>query len=261
MKGGYFKAGRVHVSARVHEWSHAQVFVSGAVFNPGMVSINVRNSEERALKNNLSSGDHSSERMLNAALRSAGGVRPDAAIDRIQVIRENRTINVDLSRVMTGHSIPMLPLMNGDRIVVPSNDTLDPGLIKVSSITPPGIRVFLSNLTVPAAGNAESAIGKEASSLPYGSRLLTAAVSANCVGGANLTNASRYVVLVRNDPFTGQEQVFQRPINKLLRNAHENEINPHMMPNDSVACYDSGVTNIRDIARATLEILAPYKLL
>jgi hypothetical protein len=137
----------------------------------------------------------------------------------------------------------------------------DPGLVAPSAITPPGIRVFLSNLTVPATGNAISAVGKEASSLPYGSRLLTAAVSANCVGGVNATSASRHVVLVRTDPVSGREQALERPIHELLQAPHRDDLNPYVMPNDGVACYDSGVTNLRDIARTIAEILLPISLL
>ncbi|MDH3538162.1 MAG: polysaccharide biosynthesis/export family protein, partial [Gammaproteobacteria bacterium] len=86
VRAEYFKPERIKVSVRVHEWSHAQVYVSGEVFNPGQVTINARNSEERALKQHLANGDFPSERLLDAALRAAGGVRPGAAIDRIQLL-------------------------------------------------------------------------------------------------------------------------------------------------------------------------------
>jgi polysaccharide export outer membrane protein len=256
-----FKAHRVRVSVRVHEWAHAQVHVSGAVFNPGLVSINVRSPEERALKPHLASGDFASERMLSAALRSAGGVRPDAAVRDIRLIRNGKTRVASYAGLAEGHAIPQIPLMSGDTIVVPSSGHFDPGLVVPSAITPPGIRVFLSNLTVPATGNAISAVSKEASSLPYGSRLLTAAVSANCVGGVNNTSASRHVVLVRTDPLTSREEVLDRAIHDLLRSPHHDGINPYMMPNDSIACYDSGVTNLRDLARTLYEILLPLSLL
>jgi polysaccharide export outer membrane protein len=256
-----FKAHRIRVSVRVHEWAHAQVHVSGAVFNPGMVSINVRSPEERALKPHLASGDFASERMLTAALRSAGGVRPDAAVGDIRLIRNGKTLVVSYAGLTQGHAIPQIPLMSGDTIVVPSSGRFDRGLVVPSAITPPGIRVFLSNLTVPATGNAISAVSKDASSLPYGSRLLTAAVSANCVGGVNSTSASRHAVLVRTDPLTGREEVLDRAIHDLLQTPHQDVINPFVMPNDSIACYDSGVTNLRDLARTLYEILLPLKML
>ena len=257
----YFKPHRVRVSVLVHEWSHVQVHVGGAVFAPGMVSVNVRSPEERALKSDLAAGDFPSERMLTAALRAAGGVRPDAAVDRILLIRDEHTQTVSYAGLIDGAGVPQVPLMSGDRIVVESSGRFDAELVVPSAITPPGIRVFLSNLTVPATGNAISAVSKEASSLPYGSRLLTAAVSANCVGGVNATSASRHAVLVRTDPISGQAQALERPIHELLRSPGEVAVNPYVMPNDSIACYDSGVTNLRDIARAIADVLLPIVLL
>lgn len=256
-----FRPHRVRVSVRVHEWAHVQVFVSGAVFAPGMVSVNVRSAEERALKTNLASGDFPSERLLPAALRAAGGVRPDASVDNILLTRDGVTTRVDYSRLLTGGSVPPVPLMSGDRITIPNSGQLDDRLVLPSAITPPGIRVFLSNLTVPAQGNSPSAIGKDATSLPYGTRLLTAAVSANCVGGTHMTSAGRHVVLVRSEPLLGHEEALDQPINALLKSPQDSRINPHLMPNDSVACYDSGVTNLRDIAATIAALLLPFGML
>jgi hypothetical protein len=162
---------------------------------------------------------------------------------------------------MQGRRVPAIPLMSGDTIVVPSSGRFDPGLVALSAITPPGIRVFLSNLTVPATGNAISAVSKEASSLPYGSRLLTAAFAANCVGGVNITSAARHAVLVRTDPLSGREEALERPIHELLQAPHHDDVNPLVMPNDAISCYDSGVTNLRDIARTLFDILLPLSLL
>jgi L-2-hydroxyglutarate oxidase LhgO len=39
------------------------------------------------------------------------------------------------------------------------------------------------------------------------------------------------------------------------------QINPYLMPNDAVACYDSTITNYRDIAKTLAEIIVPFKLL
>lgn len=256
-----FKPHRVRVSVRVHEWSHVQVHVSGAVFDPGMVTINVRNPEERALKDNLASGDFPSERMLAAALRAAGGIRPDAAVDQIRLIRNGRLRQLDYSGLLQGRRTLQVPLMSGDTIVVPGSGSYDAALVAPSAITPPGIRVFLSNLTVPAAGNALSAISKQSSSLPYGSRLLTATFSANCVGGVNSTNAARHVLLVRTNPLSGQQETIEQPISALLQAPYRHDLNPLLMPNDSIACYDSGVTSLRDIARTLADILLPFTLL
>jgi hypothetical protein len=237
------------------------VHVSGAVFNPGLVSANVRNPEERTYKSLQSSGDFPPERLLPAALRAAGGVRPDAAVNAIQLVRDGKTRRIDLSGLMQGYPVAPVALMSGDTIIIPSNGRFDSALVTTSAITPPGIRVFLSNLATPAPGNAASAIEKHATSLPYGSRLLTAAISANCVGGTHTTNGSRHVVLIHNDPVSGRKVTLKRPVDELLRSPGHSEVNPFVMPNDSIACYDSGVTNFRDIARTLNDFILPITLL
>jgi hypothetical protein len=226
-----------------------------------MVSSNVRSPDERAQKTLQQSGDFPIDRLLPAALRAAGGVRPDASLEKIKLIRNGEAQIINLSGIMSGYPITPVALMSGDTIIVPSSGRFDSRLVAPSSVTPPGIRIFISSLTTPAPGNASAAIEKHATSIPYGSRLLTAAVSANCVGGTNITNGSRYVLLVRTDPLTGREEALKRPIDELLLSPERNEMNPFMMPNDSVACYDSGVTNLRDIGRSLTDILMPFTLL
>jgi polysaccharide export outer membrane protein len=256
-----FRRGHLALSARVQLWAPIQVHVGGAVFNPGMVSSNVRSPDERAQKTLQQSGDFPIDRLLPAALRAAGGVRPDASLEKIKLIRNGEAQIINLSGIMSGYPITPVALMSGDTIIVPSSGRFDSRLVAPSSVTPPGIRIFISSLTTPAPGNASAAIEKHATSIPYGSRLLTAAVSANCVGGTNITNGSRYVLLVRTDPLTGREEALKRPIDELLLSPERNEMNPFMMPNDSVACYDSGVTNLRDIGRSLTDILMPFTLL
>lgn len=257
----FFKANRINVSVRTHEWGHAQVHVSGAVFHPGMVTVNARGAEERALKNSLSSGDFPSERLLSTALRAAGGIRPDADLTRIRLTRGTQSLQLDYSGLIQGHAVNQVALMSGDVIEVPSSGRFNRDLIAPSPITLPGIRIFMSNLTEPATGNAISAVNKDAGSLPYGSRLLTAGTSANCLGGTRLTNADRYIVLVRTDPLSGQEQVIERSIQDLLATPHRDDVNPFLMPDDSVSCFDSGVTNLRAVVRTLYELVLPLALL
>jgi len=37
-------------------------------------------------------------------------------------------------------------------------------------------------------------------------------------------------------------------------------VNPYLMPNDGVACYDSRFTNFRDVARGIGELVSPFIL-
>jgi hypothetical protein len=154
-----------------------------------------------------------------------------------------------------------LALMAGDTVLVPETGRFDERLVRPTVVTTPGIRVYLSNLTVPATGNAESAIGKHATSLPYGARLLNGLIAANCVGGTGATNSSRYAVLVSRITNTSAPVVIERSIDDLVREPARHDLNPLLMPDDGIACFDSGVTNVRDIARTIGTLLLPLSIL
>jgi hypothetical protein len=149
----------------------------------------------------------------------------------------------------------------GDRVIVPSTGCFQAQLVRPSQITPKGFRVFMSNLIDSAGDNSSAAVGQYSTSLPYGTRLLQAAVSANCVGGKDWTNAPRRVVLSSKNPITGETQVIERSVEDLMTMPNKAQINPYLMPNDAVACYDSTITNYRDIAKTLAEIIVPFKLL
>lgn len=256
-----FKPGLALINVSIVEWAPITVFVSGAVFTPGQTTINVRTTEMRqVLRANLS-GDFPAERMLPAALKAAGGVRPDANLRQVEIIRGNRTFFADLSGVLLGTRIASLPLQHGDMIRINSVGTPQLELMRPSAISPAGVRVYLSNLTRPAMDNAGSAIGKHATSLPYGSRLLTAIVSGNCAGGAVSTNSDRIAVLVTQDPLTHQPIAIERRIEALLRAPNRLDLNPYLLPEDSVVCYDSRVTNLREVSNTISDFLFPLSLI
>jgi hypothetical protein len=149
---------------------------------------------------------------------------------------------------------------------VPSRHCFQAKLARPTPITPPGVRVYMSNLTQPALNNASSGIGRDQSNLPYGTRLLQALFSANCVGGAKVTNAHRGAVLVSVNPETGESEVIERDIEALIRRPDRDLYNPVILPNDAIACYDSAVTNAREVLRslgdlatsvAVVRLLAP----
>lgn len=134
---------------------------------------------------------------------------------------------------------------------------LQEGLVKPSSVTAPGIRVYLSNLTRPANHNAGSAIGAHATSLPYGSRLSQGMHSANCVGGSAM-NAGRQLVLFSRNPINGKSVVISRSIEGLVREANRDGGDPYLMPGDSIACYDSMAMNLRDVVSVIGETATPF---
>ncbi len=257
---GFFRQGMAQVSVTVQEWAPVTVFVNGAVFNDGQVTIHTRQRELPSEQFNTQGETLALDRKLSAALRAAGGVRPDADISRIEVIRPGGTLTLDLRGLTLGFPAEDLTLMHGDFIRVPSLGVPQEALIAPSPITPPGLRVFISNLTTPASDNASSAISPHSTSLPYGSRLHTAVVSGNCAGGTAATNSARKVVLITRDPVRQQPVTIERDIEAVMREAYNPGINPYLMPEDSLVCYDSEITNLRDIARTIGDLLIPFPL-
>lgn len=254
----WFYQGFARVSASIVRLAPVQVSVMGAVFNPGRVTVNQRPLDTPEQTIDQSAGDHELGRDLTAALRAVGGIRPDAKLDEIYLQRAGTTYRFDLSALLDGDDMAFTPaLMAGDQIYVASTGHENVRLIRTSQITPPGMRVFMSNLTAPAMDNANSAIGNDSTRLPYGVTLLESAVAANCIGGAQSTNAARSVVLITRHYGDQSPVIIERKIDDLLGHAADTGVNPYLMPNDAIACYDSKFTNFRDVARGFSEILAP----
>ena len=230
-------AGNVHL-AQV-ESAGVSISVEGAVFDPGRVIAGDRSAEDRATTvDHPASGDFNAGRTLSSALRAAGGIRPDAAASGVYLIRGDSYAMVDLRPALGNGSFVDPQLATGDRIIVPSAGCFQPDLVRPSSVTAPGIRVYMSNLSRPAASNASSAIGKESTSLPYGTRLLQGLVSANCVGGSAM-NAGRQAVLLSRNPIDRRSIVIARNVEAMVRNSNRDDYDPYLMPGDAIACYDS----------------------
>ena len=256
-----FQPATISINIQVLEWAEIDVLVTGAVFEPGRKRINKKFKERHIEEKMAAFGDYSSTRFLSEALRSASGVRPDAKVDQIILVRNGWQIEVDMGGVLSGKAVNDIPLIAGDQVVVPTTGCFQRHLVRPSQITPKGFRVFMSNLIDSARSNSNAAVGRYSTNLPYGSRLLQAAVSANCVGGKQWTNAPRKVVLASTNPITGQYQVIERSVEELMRQAHNEVKNPYLMPNDAIACYDSDITNVRDIARFMMDLINPIRAL
>lgn len=255
-----FQPGYAKVSVSIVKWAEIEVSVSGAVFQPGFFVINTRSAETQALQNNVVSGDYAPERTLIAALRAAGGITPKANIREIILFRNDQEYKFDLSGVFDGLPVDNVFLVKGDQITVPQLDTWQNHLVRPSAITIPALQIRISNLTVPANSNSSSSLDREAITFPYGARFSQAVVSGNCVGGTETSNASRKAILVRTDRQTGVTKVYERSIEDLMRNSTD-ETNPFLMPDDGVACYDSTVTEVRDVAQTLLQILTPINII
>lgn len=236
------------VSVRVADFSSVTVGVSGAVFEAHQVEIGghgdvIDTSRAAAL------GASTEARNLSAAIRSAGGVRPDADISAIELRRNGRLYKIDMRGVFEGANMVDVMLLTGDQIFVPSRQCFQDDLMRPSPISPPGVTLFLSNLTQPATGNAPSAIGRTVREIPYGTRYMQAVIDTNCVGGARATSAHRSAILLSRNPVTGVSAVIERDIEDMLRRADRDDYDPYMLPGDGIACYDSTVTNVAEAAR------------
>jgi polysaccharide biosynthesis/export protein len=259
----FFPPNRLQLSVQVLLWAPVQVSVAGAVFQPGRILINDPSDPPAITSFSTDSrqvtGSYPVRRYLTVAVRAAGGVLPTADLTQVKLVRNNQEQIVDLSGIFVGSPIVDIPLIAGDQVVVPPSDRFQPELMRPSQITPPGIKVFVSNLTVPATSNATSAVGnqQEGITFPYGARFSQAVISANCAGGIVATNADRKAILIRVDTLSGKTTVVERKVEDLLRNSTSNEDNPPLLPRDGVACYDSDMTNTRDIFRSISELLNP----
>lgn len=256
-----FRADTISVTVKVLNWASIEVPVTGAVFEPGRVTINALRPGSVMKERIAAGGDYSNKRLLSEAVRAASGVRPDAKLDQVLLIRDGWQIEVDLTGILSGQPVKDYPLIAGDQVIVPSTGCFQPHLVRPSQITPKGFRVFMSNLIDSALSNSSAAVGRYSTNLPYGTKLLQAAISANCVGGKEWTNAPRKVVLASTNPLTRETQVIERSVEELVRQSHRDQINPYLMPNDAVACYDSAVTNLRDVGRTLMDIITPFSLL
>ncbi len=247
----------VSVDAHIVEYAPIEVFVRGAVFNKGRVSINNAKAELLELRAIREGGDDGKGRLLSFALQQAGGVRPDADLSSIQILRNGKTIPVNLNGLVHGELVRDVPLVSGDEIVVASTGRFDKALVSPTQITPPGIRIFVSNTTTPVFGNASAHITKDETNVPYGTRVAQALTSINCVGGAAGVNAARRTILISKDYQTGQVAVTERSVQRLLREPNRLDVNPFLMPGDSLACFDADVSNIREIAKVFADLLSP----
>lgn len=238
------------VTARISDFASVTVGVKGAVFEPHSVEIGGTPGDalDRGRQGVL--GASTEARNLSVAIRAAGGVRPDADLSAVELHRHGTIYRMDLRGVFEGTDPTDIMLLTGDQIVVNSRGCFQDDLMRPSPISPPGVTLYMSNLTQPATGNAQSAIGRDVREVPYGTRYLQAVVDANCVGGAKTTNANRSAVLFTRNPMTGNSIVIERNIEKLLRRGDRDDHDPYVLPGDAIACYDSKVTGLTEVARA-----------
>ncbi|WGW02401.1 polysaccharide biosynthesis/export family protein [Tropicibacter oceani] len=245
-EGLYDSAPRI--SVRIDDFASASLGVSGAVFEPHAVEIG-QGGPDRDQMRQQALGASTEGRNLSAAIRAAGGVRPDADLSAVQLHRAGERHVLDLRGVFEGRDAMDVMVLSGDEIIVPTRHCFQDDLMRPSPISPPGISLFLSNLTQPATGNAPSAVGRDVRQVPYGTRFMQAVVDTNCVGGARATSAHRSAVLMSRNPQTGVSTVIERNIEDQIRRPDRDDYDPYLLPGDAIACYDSSVTNLAEGVR------------
>ena len=259
VKARLFEADGFRISVRPVSYAPINVTVSGAVFLKGRFTINSDRSPVVDGRTLSKTGDSPLGRFVAAAITAANGVRPDADLSNIRLVRNGKTYVLNWRGALTGEPVDDVPLMDGDHITVGEASCFQSAMVRPSQITLGGIRVFMSNLTVPALNNSASAIGKDSTGLPYGTRLLAGVVQANCVGGSLASNAGRYAILITRNPKTQETEVIQRSIEELVLSPDRDKINPYLMPDDAIACYDSAITDIREVATTLDSVLTPLQ--
>lgn len=261
---GLFNPKYVHVTLQVLDWSAIEVSVQGAVYSPGHVRVNMPSAKSRLPDNQQQlPGAELPERSLSDALRAAGGVTTDADLRHIVLTRHGVTQEIDISGMLDGTQSNDLALISGDAVLVPSVHVVQPELARPSRITPPGIKVLVSNLTSEGKNNAGAGLSAGSIALPYGSRFSQAVVAANCAGGAQFTNAGRNAVLVRTERISGKSVSWKSSMSDLFQNSNNSanpNTNPILLEGDGIVCYDSAITGVRDIFRTITDILFPFTL-
>lgn len=260
IKAKLFEAQGFKIAVRPVQYAPINITVSGAVFLRGRFTINADHPAAGDTKALTKTGDSPLDRFVGAALRAANGVRPDADLTTIRLTRGGKSYTLNWAGAITGEPVDDVPLLDGDHVHVSESACFQSALVRPSQITLGGIRVFISNLTQPALHNSGSAINKDSSGMPYGTRLLAGAVASNCVGGSLASNAGRYAILITRNPKTKETEVIQRSIEELVLSPDRDTINPYLMPDDAIACYDSAVTDTREVANTLSTILSPLQI-
>jgi hypothetical protein len=67
--------------------------------------------------------------------------------------------------------------------------------------------------------------------------------------------------LITRNPKTQETEVIQRSIEQLVRSADRDSINPYLMPDDAIACYDSTMSEFREVLNLLQAAVLPANTL
>ncbi len=259
----FFLPELLQISVQILDFGAIRVDISGEVFDPGRIVINDGSKNQNTSETDAVAGDNAMDRYLSKALKTVGGITPRADLTQIEIIRYGKKYQtVDFSGIFDGEPIEDIPLVDGDQIIVRKAEKFQPELVRPSPITPDDIPLYVSNLSDPAGGRAlEGASRISETRFVYGSRLSQILISAQCLGG-DFIERGRFVILVREDVITKEVSVINESVETIvLESPTQEEMNPFLMPNDGIACYDSNIANARNFFSLLSTFLTPFSLL
>jgi polysaccharide biosynthesis/export protein len=225
------------VNLRLSAAGAITVSVNGAVYSPGPVVLTTQ-ALTLADKVSTASQDVSPARTLAAAIRTAGGLRPQAS-KMLTLTRNGTTRNIDVSGAFDNRGFENVALVSGDVIDVPSTDKIDETLLRPSQLTP-------ATLTINVAGKLPN---PGQLSLPIGARLVDGLAAAGA-GGGGITEANREAVLVRRDLKSGQLIAKVFAVDALTDG-------PPLMQGDTVVVREGTTSNVMDFLKGFFSPLSP----
>ena len=248
-----------YIIITVKKYAPISIKVNGEVFKPGLIVIN-KNKPEFNQYQNLDIS-YVEDKMLTLAIKLAGGIKPTANVENVRLIRYGIEYHLNLNGVLDDGEFHDIPLVSGDEIYIGSSFCVDKDLIRLSRITPVGVKLFLSNVTIPANNNNLSNINKDTREFPYGSRFMDAVFNSNCMGGTEASNSNRSFLLITS--LNNDDELVALKISAYDLIKHKNSIhyNPYLMNGDKVTCYDSDMTNYAAIIKLLADTLTPINIL
>jgi polysaccharide export outer membrane protein len=238
------------------EMRPVRVVVAGEVNRPGTYEPTAQNVALPATF--ASAGAQSPNRnplqwpTLTEALQSAGGITPQANVRQVVVrrpLRDRRlmTTQVDLwSLIQAGNASQDITLRDGDMIVVPQAETIDPAMayrLGKASFSPRSVRVQVVG-EVERPGSVE---------VPTNSSLNQAVLAAG--GFAKDRAAQSAVEFIR---LNSDGTVDKRTIAVNLEYPPDEELNPIVRDNDVIVVQRTGQTRTLDRVKGLGGLLTPF---
>lgn len=246
----------VRASLLIQRWAEVRAYVRGAVYRPGLATLELP-KDEKTLPRLTISGHVARSRNLSFALKSAAGITPYARLDSVILTRNTKRYKFDLTGIFSGVAFPDPVLVDGDEIWVPEAAVLNTDYIRLSPVTPPGIKIAISN---PTKIINQKSLDHGTREFAYGSRLIHAAATNACVGGANV-DKNRRIALLQRHPGSREFIEFDTSASELLTGYQSEKVNPYLLPDAVVVCFDARTQNAGSVFDLLYRIALPISVI